>query len=50
MRPTLREAEPGPGRLATTAFGGVLLIAAGGLALCGFQFTAAETVGASPTR
>jgi hypothetical protein len=48
VRTTLREAEGGPGRLATTAFGGFLLIAAGGLALCGFQFTAADTVGDVP--
>lgn len=41
-------AHSGAGRLATTAFGGLLLIAAGGLALAGFQFTAARTVGDVP--
>jgi hypothetical protein len=44
----LREAEGEPGRLAATAFGGFLLIAAGGLALAGFQFAAADTVGDVP--
>jgi hypothetical protein len=34
--------------MAATAFGGFLLIAAGGLALAGFQFTAADTVGDVP--
>ena len=41
VRTTLREAEGAPGRLATTTLGGFLLTAAGGLALAGFQFTAA---------
>jgi hypothetical protein len=48
VRTTLREAEGGTGRLTATAFGGFLLIAAGGLALSGFQFTAADTVGDVP--
>jgi hypothetical protein len=48
VRSRLREAEGGSGRLAATAFGGFLLIAAGGLALAGFQFTAADTVGDVP--
>jgi hypothetical protein len=48
LRATLREAESGTGRLTATAFGGFLLIAAGGLALAGFQFTAADTVGDVP--
>jgi hypothetical protein len=34
--------------MAAAAFGGFLLIAAGGLALAGFQFTAADTVGHVP--
>jgi hypothetical protein len=46
VRATLTERAAG--RLATTAFGGFLLIAAGGLALAGFQFTAARTVGDVP--
>jgi hypothetical protein len=45
---TLRNAEGEPGRMAATVFGGFLLIAAGGLALAGFQFTAADTVGDVP--
>jgi hypothetical protein len=48
VRTTLRAAEGEPGRLAATAFAGFLLIAAGGLALAGFQFTAADTVGDVP--
>lgn len=48
VRSRLREAEGGSGRLAATAFGGFLLIAGGGLALAGFQFTAADTVGDVP--
>lgn len=41
----LREAEGAPAQFSTTAFGGFMLIAAGGLALSGFQFTAAQTAG-----
>lgn len=48
VRTRLRGAEGEPGHLAATAFGGFLLIAAGGLALAGFQFTAADTVGDVP--
>jgi hypothetical protein len=48
VRVRLREAEGATGRFATTAFGGFLLIAAGGLVLAGFQFTAADTVGDVP--
>ena len=48
VRTTFREADDAPGRLAATTFGGFLLIAAGGLALSGFQFTAADTVGDVP--
>jgi hypothetical protein len=48
VRAHLREAEGEPGWFATTALGGFLLIAAGGLALAGFQFTAADTVGDVP--
>jgi hypothetical protein len=48
VRTKLRDAEGEPGRVAATAFGGFLLIAAGGLALAGFQFTAADTVGDVP--
>ena len=48
VRTSLRGAERERDRLATTAFGGFLLIAAGGLALAGFQFTAADTVGDVP--
>jgi hypothetical protein len=48
VRTMLRDAEGAPARLAATAFGGFLLIAAGGLALAGFQFTAANTVGDVP--
>jgi hypothetical protein len=36
------------GGIAAAAFGGVLLIAAGGLAIAGFQFTAADTAGDVP--
>jgi hypothetical protein len=48
VRTMLRAAEGEPARLAATAFAGFLLIAAGGLALAGFQFTAADTVGEVP--
>lgn len=44
----LRGSERGSGRLATTAFGGFVLAAAGGLALSGLQFTAAHTAGKVP--
>ena len=44
VRTTLRGAEGELGYVATIAFAGFLLIAAGGLALAGFQFTAADTV------
>jgi hypothetical protein len=48
VRTRLRDAEGEPGGLAAIAFGGFLLVAAGGLALAGFQFTAADTVGNVP--
>jgi Flp pilus assembly pilin Flp len=48
VRTTLRDAEDESGRIAAAAFGGFLLIAAGGLAIAGFQFTAADTAGDVP--
>jgi hypothetical protein len=48
VRTKLRDAEGEPDRIAATAFGGFLLIAAGGLAIAGFQFTAADTAGDVP--
>jgi hypothetical protein len=48
VRAKLRDAEGEPGRIAAAAFGGFLLIAAGGLAIAGFQFTAADTAASVP--
>lgn len=48
VRTELRDRDDKSARLAATAFGGFLLIAVGGLALAGFQFTAADTVGDVP--
>jgi hypothetical protein len=48
VRTKLRDAEGESGRIAATAFGGFLLIAGGGLAIAGFQFTAADTAGDVP--
>lgn len=44
----VRRAEGEPGRLASIAFGGFLLIALGGLSFSAFQFAAAETAGDVP--
>jgi hypothetical protein len=48
VRTKLRDAEGESGRIAAAAFGGFLLIAAGGLSIAGFQFTAADTAGDVP--
>ena len=48
IRTRLRATEGESGSFAATAFAGFLLIAAGGLAIAGFQFTAADTVGQVP--
>ena len=44
-RATLAAAEGGPARLASTAFAGAILAAAGWSMLIGFNFLAAETIG-----
>jgi hypothetical protein len=48
MRVFLRRGEGEPGRLSAIAFAGFLLAAAGGGMFCGFQFSAADTVGDVP--
>lgn len=48
IREGIARSEGGFGRLGTTAFGGFLIMAVGGLAFSGFSFAAADTAGDVP--